>query len=291
MKELRNISVIGLGLLGGSIALAARQRLPGVQVIGYSHRASTRAKARDLGAATEIVDDLAAAVRTADLVILATPIFTFERYFTEISALIPAGCIVTDVGSTKLMPHQWAERRLDNRAHYVGSHPVAGSEQRGVEFARDDLFYQARCVLTATQTTDRTAVKSLKTFWSALGCSIQVMDPVEHDRIFANISHLPHVLAAGLVNASDGDDMKFAGKGFLDSTRIASGPATLWTDVLMANSENIADGVDRIVAELLKLQTAIRGNTREEIERLLAAAQEKRAALVKYKIRKKELLS
>jgi len=291
MKELRNISVVGLGLLGGSIALAARQRLPGARVIGYSHRASTRAKARELGTGTEIVEDLAAAVRTADLVILATPISTFEGYFAEMSGSLPAGCIVTDVGSTKVLPHQWAERRLDKRAHYVGSHPVAGSEQRGVEFARDDLFYQACCVLTVTQATNRTAVKSLKAFWSALGCSVQVLDPLEHDRIFANISHVPHVLAAGLVNASDGGDMKFAGKGFLDSTRIASGPPTIWTDVLMANSENIANGIDQVIAELKRLQAAIRGSARQEIERLLEAAQEKRAALVQYKIRKKELLS
>jgi prephenate dehydrogenase len=291
MKELRNISVIGLGLLGGSIALAARQRMPGIRVIGYSHRASTRARARDLGAGTEIVDDLAAAIHTADLVVLATPISTFERYFADISKHIPAGCIVTDVGSTKVMPHQWAEQRLDKRAHYVGSHPVAGSEQRGVEFARDDLFYQARCILTATQTTNRAAVKSLRTFWSALGCSIQVMNPLEHDRVFANISHVPHVLAAGLVNASDDGDMRFAGKGFLDSTRIASGSPTIWTDVLMANSENIADGIDRTIAELRKLQKAIRSNARQEIARLLEAARKKRAAVVKYKIRRKELLS
>jgi prephenate dehydrogenase len=290
MKDLRNISVVGLGLLGGSIALAARQRLPGARVIGYSHRASTRAKARELGAGTEIVDDLAAAVRTADLVILATPIFTFEGYFAEMSPSLAAGCIVTDVGSTKVMPHQWADHRLDKRAHYVGSHPVAGSEQRGVEFARDDLFYQARCVLTATQATNRTAVKSLKAFWSALGCTVAILDPLEHDRIFANISHVPHVLAAGLVNASDGGDMKFAGKGFLDSTRIASGSPTIWTDVVMANGENIANGLDQVIAELQKLQAAIRGNARQEIERLLEAAQEKRAALVQYKIRKKELL-
>jgi len=290
MQQLRNISVVGLGLLGGSIALAARQRLPGTKVVGYSHRASTRAKARGLGVGTEIVNDLAAAVCNADLVILATPIFTFEEYFAEIAGHASPRCIVTDVGSTKVMPHQWAERQLDRRARYVGSHPVAGSEQKGVEFARDDLFYQARCVLTTTQTTDHAAVRSLKIFWSALGCSVDVMDPVEHDRIFANISHVPHVLAAGLVNASDGNDMKFAGKGFLDSTRIASGPPTVWTDVLMANSENIANGIDRAIAELQKLQKAIRANTREEIERLLAAAQEKRAALVKYKIRRKELL-
>jgi prephenate dehydrogenase len=290
MKELRNISVVGLGLLGGSIALAARQRLPGTRVVGYSHRASTRTRARGLGIGTEIANDLGDAIRNADRVILATPIFTFEQYFGEISASIPAGCIVTDVGSTKVMPHRWAEAQLATRAHYVGSHPVAGSEQRGVEFARDDLFYQARCILTITQASHRSAVKSLRTFWSALGCSVDVMDPEAHDRVFANISHVPHVLAAGLVNASDDADMRFAGKGFLDSTRIASGPATIWTDVLLANGENIAGGIDRIIAELSRLRTAVSNSDRQEIERLLDTARKKRAALVKYKIRKKELL-
>jgi prephenate dehydrogenase len=197
---------------------------------------------------------------------------------------------VTDVGSTKVLPHRWAERRLAGACHYVGSHPVAGSEQRGVEYARDDLFYRARCVLTATATTNRSAVKSLRAFWSGLGCSVQVMDPVQHDRIFANISHVPHVLAAGLVNASDDDDMRFAGNGFLDSSRIASGPPTVWTDVLLANHQNIADGLGRVIAELTKLRKAVRSRRRQEIEHLLDAAQKKRAALVKYKIKKKELL-
>jgi prephenate dehydrogenase len=291
MKELRNISVVGLGLLGGSIALAARQRLPAIRVIGYSHRPSTRAKAADLGVATEIAADLAGAVQGADLVILATPIFTFEKYFADISPHVRQGCIVTDVGSTKVMPHRWAERRLTGQAYYVGSHPIAGSEQRGIEFARDDLFDRARCVLTATAATRRGAIRALRAFWSTLGCSIQVMDPVQHDRIVANISHVPHVLAAGLVNASDGDDMKFAGNGFLDSTRIASGPPTVWTDVLLANHQNIADGLGRVIAELTKLRKAVRSRRRQEIERLLDAAQKKRAALVNYKIRKKELLS
>jgi len=116
------------------------------------------------------------------------------------------------------------------------------------------------------------------------------MNPVEHDRVFANISHLPHVMAAGLVNASDEEDMKFAGKGFLDSTRISSGPASIWTDVVMANRENIADGIARAIGELSKLQGAIRDGKRERITELLETARRKRAALVKYKIRKKELL-
>jgi len=291
VKSLRQVSIIGLGLLGGSVALAVRQRMPGTAVIGYSHRPATRRRAKTLGVVTETAGTLEAAVATADLVLLATPIFTFETYFTDLSGIVPAGCIVTDVGSTKVLPHLWAEKRLAGHVRYVGSHPVAGSEQRGVEFARDDLFDRTRCILTTTPATNRSAVQTLRSFWSALGCSVRVMSPIEHDRVFANVSHLPHVMAAGLVNASDEDEMMFAGKGFLDSTRIASGPATVWTDVLLANRENIADGIDRAIAELSKLRAAIGDGKRDQIEQLLEAARRKRATLVKYKIRKKELPS
>jgi len=291
VKSLRQVSIIGLGLLGGSVALAVRQHMPGTAVIGYSHRPATRRRAKALGVVAETAASLEAAAAHADLVVLATPIFTFERYFADLSGIVPPGCIVTDVGSTKALPHLWAEQRLAGHARYVGSHPVAGSEQRGVEFARDDLFDQARCILTTTPTTDREALKALKAFWSSLGCAIRVMSPVEHDRIFANISHLPHVIAAGLVNASEEGEMLFAGKGFLDSTRIASGPAGVWTDVLLANRQNIAEGIDRAIAELSKLRAAIGHGRREQIEQLLEAARRKRATLVKYKIRKKELPS
>jgi prephenate dehydrogenase len=291
LKDLRNISIIGLGLLGGSISLATQQRLSGVTVIGYSHRARTRKKARELAVAAEIVSTLEAAVVDADLVILATPIFTFADYFAQLRDLVKPGCVITDVGSTKVLPHRWAEACLNQRIRYVGSHPIAGSEQRGVEFARDDLLAQARCILTTTQHTSRRAVRVLKDFWRALGCFVETMPPEEHDRVYADVSHLPHLIAAALVNASDRNDMKFAGKGFLDSTRIASGAATIWTDILLANTDNLTQGIDRVLAELSKLRRAIENQDQDAIEALLDEARRKRAALVKYKIQMKELLS
>lgn len=291
MKDLKNISIIGLGLLGGSISLATQQRLNGVTVTGYSHRPRTRRKARELAVATEIVGSLAAAVADADLVILASPIFTFPEYFAQLRELVKPGCIVTDVGSTKVLPHQWAEEHLDRHVHYAGSHPIAGSEQRGVEFARDDLLAQARCILTTTPHTNREAVRVLKGYWRALGCFVETLSPSEHDRVYADVSHLPHLIAAALVNASDHNDMKFAGKGYLDSTRIASGAASIWTDVLLANTTNLTQGIDRVLAELSKLRQAIEDQDKEAIEALLEEARRKRAALVKYKIQKKELLS
>ena len=280
-----------MGLLGGSIALAVLRSFARAKVVGYTHRASTRAKARQLAVATEIVDCLTSSVSNADLVILATPICTFEKILSEIGDALPSGCIVTDVGSTKVLPHRWAARKLPKRVHYVGSHPIAGSEQRGVEFARDDLFDQAMCILTTTNKTNRQAAQTLKAFWSKLGCLVKSMTPTEHDRVFANVSHLPHITAAALINANSSDDLKFAGKGFIDTSRIASGPANIWADVLLTNANNAARGIDKVTAELAKLKAAIKSQNGKQIERLLEKARSKRSALISYKIEKKELIS
>jgi len=290
LKELKQITVIGLGLLGGSIASGVLRCFSGVKVVGFSHRASTRSKARVLGVAGEVVDSLEQSVCGADLVILATPISTFEDIFGRIGKALPDGCIVTDVGSTKVLPHRWAAKKLPRGVHYVGSHPIAGSEQRGVDFARDDLCDRAMCILTATQKTNREGVQTLEEFWSKLGCSVKLMKPAEHDRIFANISHVPHITAAALTNATNGREMKFAGKGFMDTSRIASGPANIWADALLTNTGNISKGIDKVIAELLKLKKAVDNKDRVHIKKLLAAAKKKREALIDYKIQQKEII-
>jgi prephenate dehydrogenase len=290
VKDLRQITVIGLGLLGGSISLAILRSFARVKVVGYTHRPSTRDKARRLAVASEIVDDICQSVSDSDLVILATPLCTFENIFGEIADALSGGCIVTDVGSTKVLPHCWATKKLPKNVHYVGSHPIAGSEQRGVEFARDDLFDQAMCVLTTTKKTDSGAVRILKKFWLELGCFVKIMTPAEHDRIFANVSHLPHMMAVALINANSSEDLKFAGKGFMDTSRVASGPANIWTDVLLTNTKNASRGIDKVIVELTKLKEAIKGENKREIEKLLEKARDKRAAMLNYKMEKKEII-
>ena len=289
MKDLKQITVIGLGLLGGSITLAVKRGFPGVKTVGFTHRPATRQKARELAIANEITDDMAQAVSSADLVILATPISTFEETFIQIADFLPAGCIVTDVGSTKTLPHQWASKNLPKNVHYVGSHPIAGSEQRGVEFSRDDLFEQALCVLTTTKKINRETVDILEKFWSSLGCIVKYMTPSEHDRIFASISHLPHIAAAALVNAANPKYLEFAGKGFVDTSRIASGPSNIWADILMTNAVNCTKSIDRLIMELEKLKEAINSDG-NKIENLLEKAREKRNAMINYKMKKKELM-
>ena len=290
LKKLGQITVAGIGLLGGSIGRAVLQSFSGVKVVGYTHRASTRRKARELGVASEMVSDIKRGVSGADLVILATPICTFEEYFGEMADSLQSGCIVTDVGSTKVLPHRWAACRLPSNVHYVGSHPIAGSEQRGIEFARDDLFEDALCILTTTAETNRLAVQTLKAFWGRLGCVVKTMKPGEHDRIFGNVSHLPHVVAAALVNANKSEEMKLAGRGFMDGSRIASGPVNVWADILLTNAGNIVKGIDRIICELSKLRTAVESGERMRVERLLENARRKRSEVMKYKMKRKELI-
>lgn len=289
MLKLEKISVIGMGLLGSSVTLSAKSGFPAAKIIGYSHRASTRDKARQHEVAHEIADSLEGAVMGADIIILATPIQTFEDCFSQIGPHLKPGCIVTDVGSTKTLPHRWAAKCLPKNVYYIGSHPIAGSEKRGLEFARDDLLVNADCILTRVRNTNPAGIELLKTFWTTLKCKVQVMSPTKHDRIFGMVSHLPHLTAAALINASREQEMHFAGKGFIDTTRVASGPANIWTDILMTNPETCSQGIENLIVQLKKIQAAIEAGDDKKVQRLLEQAVKKRTALIQYKIDQKEL--
>ncbi|MHC4255912.1 MAG: prephenate dehydrogenase, partial [Planctomycetota bacterium] len=278
MKELKNITVIGLGLLGGSITLTIKRSFNKSKVIGYTHRKVTRKK---------ILDSITESVKNTDLVILATPISTFESIFKQIAPFLSKGCIVTDVGSTKTLPVKWATKHLSENVHYIGSHPIAGSEQRGIEFSRDDLFERAACIITKSTNTNMTAFKILKQFWEKVGCKVQTMTPRQHDKVFAQISHLPHIVASALINANDLHTLKYAGTGFIDTSRVASGPPNIWTDILLTNSQNCTKAIDEIITELNKLKKAIRNKNNKQVEKLLQAAKRKRTTLINYKMKKK----
>jgi prephenate dehydrogenase len=279
-----------MGLLGASVSLSAGRGFPGSRICGYSHRGSTRDKARDFGVADEIFDDIGDCVSEADMVILATPIRTFESIFIEIADDLKAGCIVTDVGSTKVLVHKWAKKCLGNDVFYVGSHPIAGSEKRGVEFARDDLLAGAKCIVTKDRWTDLKSYKTVRDFWARLGCRVEELSPAEHDRVFGHVSHLPHILAAAMVNASSPKNLTFAGKGFIDTSRVASGPSNIWTDIFMTNPGNVAAGIKKVIGELEKLEEALSSGDEKRIRKLLEKARDKRSELIEYKVKNKELI-
>lgn len=289
IKELESVSIIGLGLLGGSLGLAVARSFPRVRRVGYSHRELTRQKALDTGVVDRICPTVPEAVAGAQLVILAGPIGTFADLMRKMHGQLPQGCVITDVGSTKVVPVRLGEKIFDKNVSFVGSHPMAGSEQRGVEFARADLFDDAHCIITPTSRSQKNTITFLTQFWQTLGMRICTMSPAEHDRVLARISHLPHILAMALVNCSDAQQMLLCGKGFLDTTRIASGAPGVWRDILAANAAHTAAAIAKLIKELSRVQKNLEQGKDHAILKMLTNAQVRRDELVKQKLIRKEL--
>lgn len=281
-KDLDTIAILGLGLLGGSLAMAVRSHMPKIRLVGFAHRPSTRRKARAAGLVDLATGQVCQAVSDAQLVVLATPVCIFEVLFQQMARALRPGTVVTDVGSTKVQVHQWAELHLPKSVQFVGSHPMAGSEQRGLEAARPDLFLGATCFITRGRRTKGHKVMIVKQLWQGLGCNVLELSPSVHDRIVAAISHVPQAAAVALVNATSQQYIQFAAKGFRDTTRIASGPASVWTDIFLTNHKNIALGIGRVIRQLDLLRRAIAAQDRIRIERILNSARQRRQPIASF---------
>jgi prephenate dehydrogenase len=279
------LSILGVGLLGGSIGLAAKAAAIPVRIVGYGHRPATLKKAIESGAIDESASSCNQAVAGADLVVLCTPVGLFEEMLRQITGELAAGAIVTDVGSTKRSVVELAEKLLPGSVHFVGSHPMAGSEKRGVEYARADLFQGARCILTPTDKTDSVALEKVDRFWQKLGMHTERMSPQEHDRRICDVSHLPHAIAAALVAMQGDDALPLAGKGFLDTTRIAGGDGALWRDILQDNRDNLIDALTRFRGTLDEFVRLLEPDQREALAKWLDQAAERRAKLLAEKLR------
>lgn len=279
------MSIIGVGLLGGSIGLAVRSALSDCEIIGYGHRIETLQRAEQIGAIDRGTLDLKEAVAGCDLVILCTPVGRFHEILREIAGTLQSGAIVTDVGSTKQSVVEDAARLLPSTITFVGSHPMAGSEKRGVEFARADLFQNALCILTPTPQSLPAAVASVAEFWQALGMRTCEMTPAEHDAALAEVSHLPHALAAALVAMQSPQAMRLAGKGFLDTTRIAGGDGGLWRDIFLDNGPNMRLALARFRAMLDQFESLLDPAKAEALQKWLDEAAKRRSALLAEKLR------
>jgi prephenate dehydrogenase len=272
----RQITILGVGLLGGSIGLAVRKTAPNCKIIGCGHRAATIDLAKKMGAIDEGTADPAKSVAGSDLAILCTPVGLFADLLGQIAPALSRGAIITDVGSTKRSVVAQAEKILPKTVTFVGSHPMAGSEKRGVEFARADLFRGSLCILTPTPQTSPQALQSVEDFWKLLEMRTTRLSPEDHDRLLADASHLPHLIAAALVAVQPDQAIDLCGRGFLDSTRIAAGDAVLWRDILHDNGDNLRQSIMRLQAELNKVLATLTPGGEENLRAWLAAAAEKR---------------
>ena len=276
---MKRLSILGVGLLGGSIGLAAKSLISGVSVVGYGHRAATLEEALRLKAIDRPALSAAEAAGGADAVFLCTPVGLFEALLREIGPVLRDGAIVTDVGSTKRSVVRLAESLLPPGVRFVGSHPMAGSEKRGVRYASADLFQGAACIATPTPRTDPAALEEVESFWRLLGMTVTRLSPDEHDRRLADISHLPHAVAAALVVAQDDASIPLAGQGFRDATRIAAGDAPMWRDILLDNRDNLRDSVRRFRRHLDELLARLDAADADAVRSWLDAASARRRAM------------
>ncbi len=271
-----NLSIIGTGLLGASVALAAKKHIKDVSVTCYDKMAEVREKALALGIADRVSGCAAECVSDADIVVIASPIFTFKELYFQIRDTIKPGCAVTDTGSTKTMPVMWARSIFREKHAFVGSHPIAGSEKPGLENASADLLSGAKCIVTLDPEIDDERLQKITNFWRKLGCITVNMTTEQHDKLYGLLSHLPHAAAAALVNSTKGVDISFAGSGFKDATRIAAGPVDIWEDIFLSNGENVTAGIDCLIDSLNELKQAINDRSRASISAFLAQAQQRR---------------
>jgi prephenate dehydrogenase len=285
MIRFNRVTIIGVGLIGGSIGLAIRKRRIADEIIGVFRRASTMRKALKKGAVDLGTRNIKEGVKDADLIIIASPVMSVPKLAVEAARHSKPGAIITDVGSTK----NWIVGIIEDSlgagspARFVGSHPMAGSEKAGVEFAKNDLLKGAPCIVTRTSNTDIAAFKKIVKFWKALGARVREMSPMEHDRVVSMISHLPHIVAFSLAGSASSGEIACAAEGFWDTTRVASSDPELWSDIFLTNPKEIIDAYAVFNKRSKMIIDAIRHNRRKDLVRCLTQAKSNRDKFIDYR--------
>ncbi len=259
------VALIGIGLIGSSIAHAARRGKLVGHIAGYTPNADELERARKVGFADSLHGSLADAVRDADLVILAAPVGAFGALAREMAPHLKPGAIVSDTGSVKTAVVRDVGPHVPEGVHLIPAHPIAGTEQSGPEAGFAELFDGRWCILTPPPGTDAQATETLRSFWRGLGSEVEVMEPRHHDLVLAITSHVPHLIAYNIVgtaadmeSVTESEVIKFSAGGFRDFTRIAASDPTMWRDVFLNNREAVLEMLGRFNEDLSALQRAIR---------------------------------
>lgn len=276
---IKRVSILGPGLLGGSIALAVKKHMPELELVLWGRREQPLEVARSMGLDLATTD-LQQAVDGVDLIILATPVGVMKTMVSQIVEL--AGdrkILLTDVGSVKRLPHaEIAPLIKDTSIQFLGSHPMAGSEKTGMEAAKVDLLDGATCLVTNEDEVTEEKVVALEGFWKTLGCKTRRMSAEDHDYAVARVSHFPHVLASvgATVGLAFDDIAELSGGGMRDTTRVAAGDPDLWTEILMENRDALHRSMRESIADLVKLMDCLEKEDREMMHDYLTKAKQRR---------------
>jgi cyclohexadieny/prephenate dehydrogenase len=286
MLPFSRVSIIGLGLIGSSVARAVKANMPGVRITGHDADPAVRERARAIGLCDDVADLPGTAVIDAGLVILCVPVGAMEAVAQELAADLPADAIVSDVGSCKESVAAALARALPG-ATIIPAHPVAGTEKSGPDAGFATLFKGRWCILTPPADAPEAAVAALSTFWQRLGAEVEIMDARHHDRVLAVTSHLPHLIAYTIVGTADdlgevtqSEVIKYSAGGFRDFTRIAASDPVMWRDVFLNNKDAVLEMLQRFSEDLTALQRAIRYDKGEEVETLVARTRDIRRSIV-----------
>ncbi|MGA7481382.1 MAG: prephenate/arogenate dehydrogenase family protein [Bradyrhizobium sp.] len=259
------IALIGFGLIGGSIARAAREQGLAKEIVTTARSAKTRARVMQLGVVDRVVETNAEAAEGSDLVILCIPVGACGAVAAEIAGHLKGGAIVSDVGSVKGAVVKEMAPHLPAGVHFVPAHPVAGTEHSGPDSGFAELFINRWCILTPPEGTNPRAVEKLRAFWAGIGARVEIMTPEHHDMVLAITSHLPHLIAYTIVGTADelegvtqSEVLKFSAGGFRDFTRIAASDPIMWRDVFLTNKEAVLEMLGTFNEDLSKLTRAIR---------------------------------
>jgi prephenate dehydrogenase len=275
MAEYDTVAIIGVGLIGGSIGLALRERKLAQKIIGIGRRQQSLDVARKIGAIDHGVTNLANGVSQAQLVIVATPVDTIAERVVQASAACPAGALITDAGSTKASIVASVDAGLASRRsgpRFVGSHPLAGDHRTGPEHARADLFDGRVVVITPTEHTRPAAVTEVSGFWQSLGANVRTMKPGDHDAALAITSHLPHIVAVALAAATPTELLPLTASGWRDTTRVAGGDSELWQAIFTANREPVLEAIDQMDQALGSLRESLEQGDNESLRSILETA-------------------
>ena len=276
------VAIVGPGLIGASMGLALRAQGLAKRIVGIGRRQTSLDKALSVGAIDEATLDATGGVRSADLVVLATPIRTLEPIMAAIAEALKAQALVTDVASTKACVVETLSSALRGRpdVSYIPTHPMAGGEKSGPEAARADLFEGAVCIVTPLTNTLPESKGIVTRMWQAMGANVVSMTPQAHDRAVARVSHLPHLAAAALMTELEPDEVALCGRGLLDTTRIASGNPDIWIDICRSNREHVREAVLRHIAVLQKIADGLNDGELARLRGLLVDAKQRRDDLV-----------
>ncbi|MBU2062820.1 MAG: prephenate dehydrogenase/arogenate dehydrogenase family protein [Candidatus Omnitrophica bacterium] len=272
--------IVGPGLIGGSIGMILRQKKIAASVVGVARKDKTLTVARRRGLIDYGTKDVKRAIRGADLIVLALPVDAIKKTIKLIGRYVQSGCLIFDVGSTKREILKAAAKMLPKKVYFVGTHPMAGSEKSGPAHANSGIFKKSLCFVVMSDTTNRCALKKVVKLWKFFGARVELISAAKHDRIVAQMSHLPHLISAALVESVEKKNLKFAATGFKDTTRIAAADSVMWQSIFFSNRKEILGAIKIFESRLKKFKNDLEQNRIRNSKKQLERARNKRETVV-----------